>query len=325
MDNYTVCQFEKDMRWSGFLLVRSAETRTDKKGTPYLDMNVCDRTGEINCKMWGREGNVPATGSVVFVQGLVQEFNGRLQFRLENFRPKAETDHVDMSRLVPCAPRSGEDMMKQVEDAIEGFHDEKLRRLVRKMLDMYDRDLLLSSPAAQRIHHAEQGGLLHHITDMLSLGETVIRVYKGLNADLLRAGIILHDLAKMDEMKSDALGNVSDYSMDGILVGHLVRGAMNLERAAKETGVSGETVTLLSHMLLSHHGELEYGSPKVPMTAEAEVLHWLDMMDARINTIQGVQKRLSPGTFSENIPSLERRVYCPMYSWDGDTETSAKN
>ena len=114
-------------------------------------------------------------------------------------------------------------------------------------------------------------------------------------------------------MKSDQTGNVTDYTRDGQLLGHLVRGITNLNRVAEETGVTGESLILLEHMLLSHHGESEYGSPKPPMFPEAEALHWIDMMDARMNTMKTVTDKTPPGAFSEKIFSLDRRVYHPLY------------
>ena len=161
------------------------------------------------------------------------------------------------------------------------------------------------------MHHAERSGLLHHTTDMLRLAKALLEIYPWLNRDLLLAGVIIHDLGKIDEMKSDQTGNVTDYTRDGQLLGHLVRGITNLNRVAEETGVTGECLILLEHMLLSHHGESEYGSPKPPMFAEAEALHWIDIMDARMNTMKTVTDKTPPGAFSEKIFSLDRRVYHP--------------
>ena len=130
--------------------------------------------------------------------------------------------------------------------------------------------------------------------------------------------MISHDLGKIEEMKSDQAGNVTDYTKDGQLLGHLVRGITNLNRAAEKTGVKGETLLLLEHMLLSHHGESEYGSPKPPMFPEAEALHWIDILDARMNTMKTAVDKTPPGSFSEKIYSLDRRVYHPLYPQEGE-------
>ena len=315
MEQMTVSQLVKDLRFEGFLLVRSSDQRTGSNGSKYLDMNLTDRTGEINCKMWDGTVAPPPAGTVIKVRGLVQEYNGRTQLRVERMRPAQEEDHVDLSRLVPCAPEKPEDMLREINDAIDRFASEDLQKLVREMLRMAG-DRLMWFPAGQRLHHAERSGLLHHTTGMLRLAEHVIEAYPFLHGDLLRAGVILHDLSKISEMKSDEMGNVSDYTRDGLLIGHLVRGVAQLAQAAKNVGVEGEMVVLLEHMIISHHGEAEYGSPRQPMFPEAEVLHWIDLLDARMNEMQGIMDRVPEGAFSEKIWSLERRLYHPRYDED---------
>ena len=312
MESYTVCQLQRDMRYEGFLLIRSAEKRKDSKGSDYVDMNLTDRTGEINCKIWNwdPEAAAPEAGQPIKVRGTVQEYNGRLQLRVEKWRLAAEGDPVDMNALVPCAPRKPEEMMQEIEDTLESFENEELKVLTRGMLDLAG-ERLKWFPAAQRMHHAERSGLLHHTTDMLHLAKGLLEIYPWLNRDLLLAGVIIHDLGKIEEMKADRTGNVTDYTRDGQLLGHLVRGITNLNRVAEEKGVTGEALVLLEHMLLSHHGESEFGSPKPPMFAEAEALHWIDIMDARMNTMKTATDKTPTGAFSEKIFSLDRRVYHP--------------
>lgn len=312
MEQMTVSQLVKDLRFEGFLLVRSSDQRTGSNGSRYLDMNLTDRTGEINCKVW--DGNVapPPAGTVIKVRGLVQEYNGRLQLRVERLRQPTAEDDIDLSKLVPCAPESPEKMRGEIDETIDRFKSEDLQKLVREMLRLAG-DKLEWFPAAQRLHHAERSGLLHHTTGMLRTAEHIIEAYPWLNGDLLRAGVILHDLSKIAEMKSDEMGNVTDYTRDGLLIGHLVRGVATLAQAAKNVGVEGEIVVLLEHMIISHHGEAEFGSPRKPMFPEAEVLHWIDLLDARMNEMQGVMERTPAGAFSEKIWSLDRRLYHPQY------------
>ena len=314
MENYSVCQLQRDMRYEGFLLIRSAEKRKDSKGSDYVDMNLTDRTGEINCKIWNwdPEAETPEAGQPIKVRGTIQEYNGRLQLRVERWRLCTQDDPVDMNALVPCAPRKPEEMLAEIEATIDCFANEDLKKLTQGMLELAG-DRLKWFPAAQRMHHAERSGLLHHTTDMLRLAGAMLQTYPWLNRDLLFAGVIIHDLGKIEEMKSDQTGNVTDYTRDGQLLGHLVRGITNLNRVAEQTGVTGEWLVLLEHMLLSHHGESEYGSPKPPMFPEAEALHWIDIMDARMNTMKSVTDKTPPGAFSEKIFSLDRRVYHPLY------------
>ncbi len=319
MENYSVCQLQRDMRFEGFLLVRTSEQRRDSKGNDYVDLNLADRTGEINCKIWNWNGAQPKpeNGQAIKIRALVQEYNGRLQLRIEKWRMATPEDGVDMNRLVASAPRNAGEMRSEILETVDSFQSEKLRQLTLGMLEIAG-ERLEWFPAAQRMHHAERSGLLHHTTDMLRIARGLLEVYPWLNRDLLLSGVIIHDLGKIEELKSDLSGNVTDYTRDGQLLGHLVRGITNLHRAAEKAGITGEPVVLLEHMLLSHHGESEYGSPKPPMFPEAEALHWIDIMDARMNTMKTAEDKTPEGAFSEKIYSLERRVYHPFYRDDAE-------
>lgn len=312
MEQTAVSQFIKDMRFEGFLLVRSSEQRTATSGSRYLDMNLADKTGEINAKLW--DGSVPApqVGTAIKVRGLVLEYNGRLQLRVDKMRPVEPQDQMDVSLLTPCAPEPPEEMRLTLYKVIDDMKSEPLKALLKETLRMAG-EALDYFPAAQRLHHAERSGLLHHTTSMLRTADAVLACYPFLDGDLLRAGVILHDLSKIAEMDSDTFGNVSDYTADGLLVGHLVRGVARLREAAARVNIDGELVLLLEHMIISHHGEPEYGSPRRPMFPEAEALHWIDVLDARMNEMRGILARIPEGSFSEKIWSLDRRVYHPRY------------
>ncbi len=312
MEQQRICDLEKDQRFEGFLLVRMSEQRTGSTGSKYLDMTLADKTGEVSSKLW--DGNVPppAVGSVVKVRGGTLEYNGRLQLRVEKLRPTEPADAIDLSELTPSAPEKPEEMMGQIEAALDEMESEPLKKLVRALLDRYA-DRLSYYPAAQRIHHAERSGLLHHTTGMLRTAKAILPAYPWLNRDLVYAGVIVHDLCKMEEMDSDSLGVVRDYTQDGLMLGHLVLGVTRIQQVADALGISGEPVSLLQHMMLSHHGEEAFGSPRKPMFPEAELLHWLDLLDARMNEMQTALSKVKPGVFTEKIWSLERRLYHPHY------------
>ena len=296
--------------FSGDLLVRSVERRVGKTGKAYLDLMLGDKTGDINGKIWDPDNlpGTPVAGGAVTVDGLVESFNGRLQMRVSRIKPAT---NPDLRMLIPASPEAPSVMRGQIDDVIDSFRSDELRALVREMIATVS-DALNYYPAAQRMHHAEHGGLLHHMTTMLRMGEQVCAVYPFLDRDLLMAGIIIHDLAKTYEMKSDKFGNVSDYTADGILLGHLVRGVIMLQQAAEKVGANPELVLLLQHMVISHHGVPEYGSPRPPMTPEAEALHWIDTLDAKMNEMQAIQDRTPVGVFSERITYLDdRRMYHP--------------
>ncbi len=315
MEQTAVATFAKDQKFEGFLLVRTSEQRASANGSRYLDMTLCDRTGDINAKLWDGAVTPPRVGSIVKVRALVTEYNGRLQLRVNRLRETEDADDVDISMLVPCAPYPPRQMLQEVHAAIDEMKNEKLQRLVRELIAMAG-DELLYFPAAQRLHHAERSGLLHHTTTMLKGARHMLEVYPWLDRDLLFAGVIAHDLSKIREMKSDESGNVNDYTTEGLLLGHLVRGVTQVREAARRAGLAEdeEYVLLLEHMVISHHGEAEFGSPRMPMFPEAEMLHWLDVLDARMNEMNGIVKRTPSGAFSEKIWSLDRRVYHPRYT-----------
>ena len=314
MDQTAVAAFEKDMKFEGFLLARSSEQRASSNGSKYLDMTLCDRTGEINAKMWDGTVTPPKAGAVVKVRAQVTEYNGRLQLRINKVREATE-DEYDVSFLVPCAPYPAEQMLGEITDTVAAMKNGVLRGIVGEMLRMAG-DRLMYYPAAQRLHHAERSGLLHHTSTMLKTAKAVLTVYPWLDEDLLYAGVIVHDLSKISEMKSDEAGNVTDYTTDGLLLGHLVRGVTQVREAARRLDVpeDDEYVLLLEHMVISHHGEAEFGSPRPPMFPEAEMLHWIDLVDARMNEMNGILRRTPAGAFSEKIWSLDRRVYHPRYT-----------
>lgn len=299
-------EIRRDDRFEGYLIVRSAEQRAAASGKFYLDMTLADKSGSINAKMWDGTVQPPVAGSIVKVRATGNEFNGRMQLRVEKIRAAESRDGVDMSTLIPCAPEDPKAMLAEIVRAADHIADKDLRLITCALLDRAGSQLL-TFPAAKQMHHAERGGLLHHMTTMLRAANAIMTVYPRLNPSLLTAGIIVHDLAKIDEMDADALGLVSDYSIDGKLLGHIVRGVVNIQLAAEKTGASRAKALLLQHMVLSHHGIPDYGSPIAPKFPEAEVLHTLDTLDARLYQMDEAISRALPGGFSEKVWGLDNR------------------
>jgi len=170
----------------------------------------------------------------------------------------------------------------------------------------------LTHPAAVQNHHALRSGLIYHTLTMLKAGEKLGEVYAFLDMDLLLAGIILHDIAKLDEIAANEWGLASEYTFEGQLLGHIVQGVKQIEKAAGKVGLDEEKSILLEHMLLAHHYEPEFGSPKRPMFPEAEVLHYLDILDARMFDMQKALTEVQPGEFTDRIWVLNnRKLYKP--------------
>lgn len=298
----------KGQVFDGFLLTRAAAQKTSSNGGKYLDMTLCDISGEVNAKMWDGLTPPPAVAQVLRVRGMMLEYNGRPQLRVDKMRPAAENDDYDMQQLAPCAPQPADEMLGEIMDRIEGMQDAQLQALVRARVELCG-EKLNYYPAASKLHHAERSGLLHHTSTMLRMAGYVCQVYPQLDADLLAAGVILHDLCKIDEMSSDEIGMVSDYTAQGMLIGHLVAGVAEIDRLGKQLGTRAELLMMLEHMILSHHDLPEYGSPKPPMFPEAEALHTLDLLDARMFEMSRALQGAQPGGFTERIWSLERKLY----------------
>ena len=292
----------------GYLLVRASEQRTSTNGTKYLDLTLSDKVSEVNAKMWDGQTAAPKPSTVVKIRGMMLEYNGRPQLRVDKMRPVEAGDGVDLSQLVPCAPDPTGDMMKMVNERVARIKSEPLKMLVEYRLDEC-RTQLEYYPAASKLHHAERGGLLHHITTMLRDADAISEIYPTLDSDLLAAGVMLHDLCKIREFDSDEMGLVSDYSAEGNLIGHLVEGVAELKQAGEALGTPHELLMLLEHMILSHHDLPEYGSPRRPMFPEAEVLHLIDLLDARMFEMDRALAAINPGTFTERIWSLDRKLY----------------
>ena len=298
----------KGQIFDGFLLTRAATQRTSSNGGKYLDMTLCDISGEVNAKMWDSYTPAPNVADVLRVRGAMTEYNGRPQLRVDKMRVATAEDDFDMAALAPCAPQPAGEMLDYILNRVDAFKDPELKALVLTRLEECG-DKLNYYPAASKLHHAERSGLLHHVSTMLRMAGHVCEVYPTLDADLLAAGVILHDLCKITEMAADDIGMVSDYTAEGMLVGHLVQGVAELARCGRELGVRAETMLLLEHMILSHHDLPEFGSPKKPMFPEAEVLHVLDLLDARMFEMNRALANIQPGRFTERIWSLDRKLY----------------
>jgi len=295
----------------GFCLVKAVEQKTNVKGQAFLDLTLMDAAGEVNAKLWDYKPENHGTVSMndlVKVRGTLSVYNGQDQFRVERLRRVTESDGVRMEDFVPSAPLPGEEMLAEILAAVEGFQDGPLKRLVLSILDE-KRETLLFWPAAFRLHHAVRGGLLWHTLSILRLAQAVAALYPEINADLLFAGVILHDIDKTNEYDVPATGLATGYTLKGNLVGHLVGGAVYIEQKAKEVDLPEETLLLLQHMLISHHGVPEFGVAKEPMFLEAEILSELDLMDARVNEIAVAMQGVQPGEFSNKIWALDNRKF----------------
>lgn len=293
----------------GFFLLKSAQCKTSSNNKKYLDLTLADKTGEVNSKLWEcseEDENNFRTHKLVKVKGVLMEWQHRLQLKIERIRLAQPEDGVNIDDFVPSAPEKPEEMYAEVWRFINGITNEDMKKIVSRIVTE-KKDQLMYYPAAKEHHHAILGGLLYHIKTMLQAGEKLAEIYEGINKDLLYAGIILHDLAKTDEMQAGEIGLITDYTVEGQLLGHIVQGIKTIDQAAREEGADGEVSMLLQHMVLCHHYEPEFGSPKRPMIPEGELLHYLDMIDARMYDMRKVLGKTAPGEFSDRVWVLHNR------------------
>lgn len=295
--------------FEGFALITRSEKKVTAKGKDYLDLVLSDASGEISAKYWdyneAAQGQFPAE-MLVKVRGTISQYNGADQFRVERIREAVPSDGVNIADFVRSAAYDGEFMYGQLVARTEAFSDADFRRLVLHMLES-NKEHLLIWPAAFKLHHAVRGGLLLHTLSIVRLCEGVCRVYPFVDADLLISGAILHDIAKLTEFEVGNAGIASGYTTEGNLIGHLVKGAMMIDEAAKKLGIPPDKSMLLQHMVLSHHGEPDFGAAVRPAFLEAELLSELDLMDARVYEIAEAIAPLQPGAFSNRLWALENR------------------
>ncbi|MBQ6708938.1 MAG: HD domain-containing protein [Clostridia bacterium] len=295
----------------GFCLIKTCDKKTTAKGLPYLDMILSDASGEIVAKLW--DYNEEAHGSyeannIVKVRGTISPYNGADQLRVERIRLAIPSDNINIEDFVQSADYSGEMMYSELEAIVTGFSDADFKSIVLKLLKE-NKEKLLYWPAAFKLHHAIRGGLLYHTLSIVRLAQGVCKIYPSVNPDLLLAGAILHDIGKLDEFEVSDTGLASGYTVDGNLIGHLVRGAIAIEKAGEELRITPDKYRLLQHMLISHHGEPEFGAAVRPMFLEAEILSTLDLLDSRIFEIENSVSAIAPGEYSQRQWALDNRKF----------------
>lgn len=295
----------------GFALVKACDKKTAKNGSIYLDMVLSDKSGEIVAKLWDFKDGIQRdveVNTIVKIRGVLQQYNNTPQLRVDKIRPSCPSDNIDISDYVLASEYSGEIMLGMITDIVNDFSDEEIKRLVLAVLEEYG-DRMLDCPAAYKLHHAMRGGLLYHTLSIVRLAQAMAAIYPTIDRDLLLAGAILHDVAKTEEYMLNPTGLVDSYTIDGMLIGHLVRGAMAVERIGREIGCNQDVMNYIEHMLISHHGEPEFGAAVRPLFLEAEILSQLDLLDARIYEIEKATQDVPSGEFSTRQWALNDRRF----------------
>lgn len=310
--NKQLSQMVPGDRVEGFYILKEGTIKTSNSGKPFLSATLSDRSGNLDLKAWDYSGPVGApedAGKVVKVRGDVTEYRGTTQLTASNIRMATAEDGYDVSALVPTAPIDRDETLEAVQTLVRSLEDADYRQVAQTMLSRH-LETFRGIPAAKSVHHSFLSGLLMHTANMLRLADFLAGLYPQIiDRSLLLTGTLLHDFAKEREFTFSQLGMVTDYSRKGQLLGHLVMGAQEIAQVAAELGTPEEKSLLLQHMILSHHGEPEFGAAVKPMFAEADLLSQIDMLDSRMEIYAETLPGVPTGTFSSRVFALDKRIY----------------
>ena len=278
-----------------FLLFQFSDKEGPLKGVLWQPTEEIDRDIKVN--------------DVVRIKGELKQYQGAFELHVGSIVKLGEKEY-DPAQFVPVASEGTGDLFREIMDAVSSIRNEHLRALLDRIFtDEEFKAGFLKAPAARVWHHSYIGGLAHHVRDMAAIATRAAEVYPEIDRDLLLCGVLVHDLGKVRELE---VTNRIDYSDSGRLIGHIVLGVELLDARMREIeGFPAELSLKLKHMVLSHHGSLEHGSPVVPMTIEAILLHYIDNLDAQTRgTLQVLDKETArPGKWTEYVKLLDRFVY----------------
>ncbi len=320
-----LASFEEGKPFDGFFLVIGKQQRTTKTNKPYLNLMLCDKTGQIEGRIW--DPNDPRIakdfdrGQLVKVRACVSRFDDRLQMKVDQLR-EALPGEVDKADLMPSTTYDVDGLWRELLGYVESFTEPNLKLLLMTLLnDAPIATAYREAPAAKQLHHAWLGGLLEHVVSLLTLADRVAPHYPILHRDLLLTGVILHDIGKIRELSWD-IG--FEYTIEGSLLGHIQIGAALTEKTIDSLpNFPPRLKTLVLHMILSHHGKLEFGSPKLPMIPEALVLSFVDDLDAKMQAMavefdKCLRDGKGPDELTGKVWALDQRQLLNTRRWLGE-------
>lgn len=288
-------------------LVGSSSNGTNKSGSPYLNVELRDNSGSISCKKWevdGSDKDIFAPGNIVEVMLEVIKYNDSLQGKILSAR-LLDLDSIDVTKFVKAPPIPKEELINRFNKLVNSIKDKDCKALLDYFLKKYG-NKVYDSPAASSVHHEFSSGLLMHSVCLGEHADYFAKYYNDVNRDLLVTGALLHDFGKLIELEGPA---VYHYTTEGKLLGHISIMCGELRIAAKELGITSEIPVLLEHMVLSHHGQLEFGSPIMPLTREALLLSIIDNLDSKMLVLDKAYEGVSPGEFTQKIYPLDNRSF----------------
>jgi 3'-5' exoribonuclease len=288
-------------------LVTAKQVSTAKNGVIYLSLKLADKTGEIDGKLWDNADEVARRferEDFVRIKGITANYQGTMQIKMKTLE-KVEDAKVDIANFIQTAPRNPEDMVRELRAMTASIANMHLSQLVNAFLnDTAFMELFKRTPAAKTLHHNYVGGLLEHVVELVSLARDVAKHFPSVDVDLLTVGAFLHDIGKVREL---GVRKSIEYTTEGRLIGHISLGyEMIVEKMKMIPGFPSELAMLLKHIMLSHHGEYEFGSPKRPKIQEAIIINYLDDLSAKINNFQATLRK-------ENVGAGEWTAYSKMH------------
>ena len=291
-----------------FFLIHRATQGVTAQGKDYMTLFLQDKSGDIEAKLWTvskEDMQILKPETIVWVKGDVINYRGRKQMKVNQFRLAKPEDGFKTQDFVAGAPLSPDEIEENISHYILDIENANLQRITRHLLKKYQ-DKFFTYPAASSHHHNFASGLSYHVLTMLEIAKSLCNIYPLLNRSLLYSSIILHDLGKVRELSGPV---ATTYTVEGNLLGHISIASDEVAEAAKELGIDGEEVMLLRHMILAHHGKMEFGSPKLPHLKEAEILFFIDNIDAKMNMFEKAFKKTDKGQFTERIFGMENRQF----------------
>lgn len=305
-----------------FFIIKDIQLKTTAQGKPYLSAKLLDRSSSVELKVWDYSGElVPSdNGKIVKVQGTVTNYRESLQINGELIRLATDTDVYDKSKLIPTAPIDVQDYTSKIKQTISAIKDPTYNKICNTVWDYFNKDYI-EKPAAKGVHHAFLNGLLMHSYNMMKTASTIGLIYSDtVDGDLLVSGAFLHDIGKLFEYNFDSSTNLAvGFSFEGELLGHLIIGSTIIRDIALENNLDMTKVTLLQNMLLSHHGKPEYGSAVSSKTLEAELLHYIDLIDSRVEICRELFEKTPFNSFTEKHFALDDRAIYKHYVNSVDT------
>jgi len=303
----TIATFKEGDWVDGTFLVAAKQIMIAKNGGMYLSVKLADKTGEVDGKLWDNAEEVAGRfekEDFIRVKGVAANYQGMMQVKMKTVE-KVDDSKVDLSNFLETSPRNIDEMVNNLSSFAAGVKNKHLNQLMHSFLtDKEFMDLFRRTPAAKALHHNYIGGLLEHVVELIALAQDVTKHFPGVDGDLVTVGAFLHDIGKVREL---SVRKSIEYTTEGRLLGHISLGYEMLAGKIKAIpGFPDELTMLLKHIMLSHHGEYEFGSPKRPKIQEAIIINYLDDLAAKISNFRSTLKK-------ENVDAGEWSYYSKMH------------